>query len=391
MTWRDNWRVLVAETLTGQILADVVPKTMPTFTRALTDTGAWGVDVLIGAFANSTVDFHAYTRPGKYSWIIAHGNYIVQAGPVTTYQFDDATSTLSVSGSGLLGVFDHRVVRNPVGSANDPVAAIVNESEDLTYAGLSLPGIAAALIRDNLTQPGFALPLEVPEPGQGQAERTYYGYELATVWDRVSTLAEVIGGPELDCEPYFVPGENQIAWRLHLGAPLLGDQNTTAVWDYGGALGSINIDVNGADTPAARVWVKGDGSEREMLTGFAEDTSLTAGGYPPVDYVDGDHTSVTEQDTLEGYADHDLADRRWASESWACSVRVDGMAGDTEASPQLGSWSLGDAPTFYVDNHPWLPDGGYRRRITGYGDDGADHVALTLAETAETGLGGGDA
>lgn len=386
MAWRDNWRVLVAETLTGRIMADVVPNKEPSYTRALTNIGEWGVEVPIGAAVNSTVDFHTWTQTGKYSWIIAYGDYIVQAGPVTTYQFDDASTTLSVSGAGLLSVFDHRVLRNPRGSENDPVAAIVNESEDLHYTGLSLRGIAAALVRDNMAQPGFMLPLDVEEPETGKAERRYYGYDLATVWDRLDDLSKVINGPELDCEPYFVPGENRIRWRLHIGAPLLGDQNTAAVWDYGGALGSINVDVDGTDAPAYRVWVKGDGSEREMLTGFAYEHTVLEAGFPPVDYVDGDHTSVTEQNTLEDYADQDLADRHSPTESWSCSVRIDGLAGQVTQSPPLGTWALGDAPTFYVSDHPWLPDGGYRRRITGYSNDGADHAALTLAETALTEL-----
>lgn len=383
MSWRDNWRVLVAETLTGQILADVVPSAEPSYTRALTNTGEWGVDVPIGASVNSTVDFHTWTQAGKYTWIIAYGDYIVQAGPVTTYQFDDASAMLSVSGAGLLSVFDHRVVRNPRGSENDPVAAIVNESEDLHYTGLSLRGIAAALIRDNMAQPGFALPLDVEEPEAGEAERHYYGYELATVWDRIDNLSKVRGGPELDCEPYFVPGENRIHWRLHIGAPLLGDQDTAAVWDYGGALGSINVDVDGTDTPAYRVWVKGDGSEREMLTGFAYDNTVLEAGFPPVDYVDGDHTSVTEQDTLEGYAEKDLERLSSAVETWTCDVRITGP-GAVEYAPALTSWQLGDAPLFALAGHPWLPDGSYRRRVLGYANSTASSVKLTLAETPET-------
>ncbi len=374
-----GWRVLVAETLSGRIMADVVPAEVPSFQRAVNDAGEWSVDVLIGERANSAVDFHVYTESGKYSWIIAYGEHIVQAGPVWTYSFADETGMLSVSGSNLVSIFDKRVLRNPNGHSY-----IAHPSEDLHYTGMSLRGILTAMVRDNMAQPGHGLPLDLPDVEAGNAERHYYGYDLATVGERIGQLSEVQNGPEYDARPYFVPGENRVRWHLDIGSPLLGDPKTVATWDYGGALGRIDIDVDGSQAPTARVWVKGDGSERELRTGFASDDRELAGqGYPPLDYVDSEHTSVTEQPTLESYADRYLADYRYPSEEWTVSVRIDGAAG---LAPALPMWALGDAPVFFVDNHPWLPDGGYRRRILGYSDDGAEHVALTLDETPLTEL-----
>lgn len=374
-----DWRVFVAETLTGQIMADVVPTEPPAFERALNGAGSWSVNVLIGDRANSSVDFHTYTRFGRYSWVIAHDTHIVQAGPITTYSFADESGVLSASGANLLALFDRRVLRNPNGHSY-----IAHPSEDVHYTGLSLRGIAAAMLRDNMTQPGYALPLDVPDLEAGQAERRYYGYELATVGERLKQISEVRGGPEYDCEPHFVSDANRVAWRLQLGRPRLGDADTVATWDYGSALGRVDVDVDGSQSPTARVWSKGDGSERELRTGFAsDDRDHATQGYPPLDYVDSEHASVTDQATLEDYADKYLTQFAYASETWSCSVRIDGAAG---RAPQLGMWSLGDAPTFFVDGHPWLPDGGYRRRITGYSDDGPNHVALTVEADDETQL-----
>ncbi len=337
------------------------------------------MDVLIGERANSSVDFHIYTRFGRYSWVICHDEHIVQAGPVTTYSFSDESGVLTASGANLMTLFDRRVLRNPAGHSY-----IAHPSEDLHYTGLSLRGILAQTLRDNMTQPGYELPLDVPEPETGQAERHYYGYDLATVGERLQQLTEVRNGPEYDAEPYFVTDANRIRWRLHIGTPRLGDPTTSATWDYGSALGRVDVDVDGSQAPTARVWSRGDGSERELRTGFASDNRDHAGqGYPPLDYVDTEHTSVTEQRTLEDYADEYLSRLAAASETWSCSVRIDGAAG---RAPQLGMWSLGDAPVFFLDNHPWLPDGGYRRRIVGYSDDGPNHVALSVDDSPETQL-----
>ncbi|MBB5159906.1 hypothetical protein [Saccharopolyspora phatthalungensis] len=274
------------------------------------------------------------------------------------------------------------MLRNPNGTA-----AITDPSEDCIYSDRTLRGIMRAMVLDNLSQDGFMLPLDLPATETGTATRTYYGYELTTVWERMQDLTNVIDGPEFDFQPYFVSGTNMVRWQMLIGGPLLGNQQTTAVWDYGGALGSIDVDVNGSTSPAARVWVKGSGTDRSLLTGYAEDTSLVQQGFPPIDYVDSEHTSATEQSTLEDYADADLAAFRFPTEQWTCSVRIDGarfQETGVEISPALGNWQLGDAPTFYVSGHPWLPDGGYRRRIIGFSGDGPEHVKLKFDETSQS-------
>lgn len=376
---RDQWRVLIVRTLTGEVVADAVPRDMPSFSRKLNDKGSFTLNFEIGIRANSAVDFRDYTQVGKYSWVILYGDYAVQGGPAWSFQFTDSTRTLSVTGTGIQGFFDRRVLRNPAGHT-----AIVDPSEDLVYKNLTLREIMRRIVQANLAQTHYALPITLPTAdAAGTQERTYYGYDLANVWDRMTDLADVIDGPEFDFVPVLSADGLSVTWRMDIGSPKLGNQETLAVWDYGGALSVVSLDVNGSASPCARVWVKGEGNERGLKTGFAEDTSLHALGFPPTDYVDGDHVSATEQATLEGYADQDLQTFRYPTETWTCSVRIDGRDQVTgrELSPALGSWSLGDAPTFFVDNHAWIPSGGYRKRIIGFNEgDDQEHVDLEIEE-----------
>lgn len=375
-----EWRVMVAETVTGKLLADVTPRDLPSFSRAVTDKGTWTINVLPEERNNTHLDLHSFTDAGRFSWIITYDDYVVQAGPVWTYTYDENTRNLSISGSGLQGIFDRRVLRNPNGHT-----AIVHESEDLVLTNLSLRGIAQAIVQANLAQPGYGLPIDLPAtPEAGTNTRTYEGYDLAQVWQRLKELSEVINGPEIDFAPYIVEGANLIRWSMAAGSPTLGDQTTAAVWDYGGALSQIDVDVNGSASPCTRVWVKGSGTERALLTGYAEDRSLIELGYPPTDYVDTEHSSVTVQQTLEDYADAALKEFSAPMEKWSCSVRVDGItARDKAVSPALGTWSLGDAPTFGISGHPWIADGQYRRRILGFNGRDESTVDLVLAETLE--------
>ncbi|MET9262418.1 hypothetical protein [Amycolatopsis sp. NPDC004079] len=373
-----TWRVLIADTVTGTLLSDVTPRDLPSFSRRLTDKGSWTVNVLPEDRANSAVDLHAYVDAGRYTWIVLADDYICQAGPVFTYQYDNNTRNLSVSGTGIQGLFARRVLRNPAGPANN----IVHIGNDLVLNNFTLRGIAREIVNANLAQVGYGLPIDVPAPETGTNTRTYFGYDLATVWDRLDELSKVDKGPELDFRPYITAAGTKIRWELAIGSPTLGNQTSTGVWDYGAALGQIDVDVNGAASPCTKAWVKGSGTERTMLAGYASNDTLISLGYPPTDYVDNEHTSVVIKSTLDAYAAADLAQFSAPEEAWKCSVRVDGTTSRGRAvSPTLGSWALGDAPVFGVSGHPWIKDGQYRRRILGFSNESESTVALDIQTT----------
>lgn len=373
-----EWRALVAETVSGLVVADVALSAEPQFDRSLGDKGSWSVELITDDRANRQVDFHTYVRPPWYSWIVAYDDFPVQAGPTWTHGFKDAERRLTVSGSGLNGIYGRRVVRRASGTP----AAITRPDSDLTYTGLSLRGILRQLVADNHAQDGYALPIDLPGAEAGTATRTYRGYELGLMWDRMMDLTGVLNGPEFDFAPVFANNGANIRWRLDIGTPLLGDQDTAATWDYGGALSEIDVDVNGSNAPVTRVWAKGSGQDSAMLVGFAEDTTATSAGFPGLDFVDGDHTSVEVQQTLNDHARQDLKDLSAAQETWKCTVRIDGLQSrGVDVSPRLGSWALGDAPLFGVSGHPWIPDGSYRKRILGFSQDETATLALKLGAT----------
>lgn len=375
-----TWRALIAETVTGKIVSDCTPRDLPKFDRKLTDKGSWTINVVPDDKANAAVDFHTYTDAGKYSWLVMCDDLVPQAGPVVTYQYDENTRNLSVSGTGIQGIFDRRVLRKATGAPDN----IVHVGNDLAITSKSLRGIAREIVAANLAQTGYGLPVDVPATETGTSTRTYLGYDLANVWDRLEELSKVENGPELDFRPYLTSNGNAIRWEMLIGAPKLGNQTSTAVWDYGGALGQIDVDTNGSASPCMKAWAKGSGTERTLIVGYAANSALVAQGYPPVDFVDNDHTSVIVKATLTSYAVADLAKLSAPIESWKCTVRVDGTtSAGVSVSPKLGAWSLGDAPLFGLSKHPWIRDGQYRRRILGYGSDTESTVSLELQTTLE--------
>lgn len=377
-----EWRVLIVKTLDGQIVADAIPRDQPSFTRKICDKGSFTVNFLIGQRANSAIDFREYSKVGKYCWVILCDDFPVQGGPAWTYQYTENTRTLSLSGTGLQGILDKRILINWEGHSY-----LTHPSNDIAWDGEFKWEMQRRLALYGTAETNYGLPIIAPQswPNQGPGNATkgtYYGYDLATVWQRMTELHETINGPEFDFIPQFTNGNNNIQWRMLVGEPILGNQTPNDVWDYGGALSRIDVDVNGGASPLARVWVKGEGTERSLLTGFAEDQSLYALGFPPIDAVDSEHTSVKIQNTLEEYADKNLEKFRYPIEKWNCSVRIDGKEAKSNrtVSPKISEIELGASPQFFVSGHPWITDGGYRKRILGYSDDGPNNIKLELDE-----------
>lgn len=374
---------MIAETVTGLIVADVQPRDLPSWSRKITDKGSWTINVLPDDRANVSVDLHSLTAAGKYSWLVLYDDQIVQGGPVFTYQYDENTRNLSVSGTGIQGLLDRRVLRKYTG----PATNIVHVDNDLSVQGQTLGDIALKVVANAVAGSGYFLPIDIPTPATSSAHvRNYLGYDLATVWDRLTDLAKSDNGPEMDFSPHLDSAGTHVEWDMLVArnsTGKLGYQSSTSVWDYGGALGAIDVDVNGSASPCTTVWVRGSGSERALMVGYATDLTLISSGFPATDFVDGDHTTATELGTLRGYASADLKKFSAPTETWKCSIRVDSTDEAWSPSPVIGMVGLGDAVLLGVSGHPWIRDGMYRRRVIGFSDNTEATINLDLETTLE--------
>jgi len=378
-----TWRTLIAETITGVIVADVSPRDLPSFSRKVTDKGSWTINVLPDDRDNAALDLHTYTSAGKYSWLVLHDEQVMQGGPVATYQYDEHTRNLSVSGTGIQGLLDRRVLRKFDG----PPHNIVHVNNDLSLQGQTLGDIALQIVANSVAGDGYALPIEIPTPVTSVGHvRNYLGYDLATVWDRLTDLAKNDAGPEMDFAPSLDDTGTSVSWAMRVArnsSGQLGYPYAPAVWDYGGALGAIDVDVNGAASPCTTVWARGSGAERALIVGYATDPTLTGLGFPAADFVDADHTTAVELSTLNNYATADLAKFAAPTETWKCGIRIESTEQSWYPNAVIGGIGLGDAVLFGVSRHPWIPDGLYRRRIVGFSSDTDATITLEVESTLE--------
>ncbi|MGH3096492.1 MAG: hypothetical protein ACRDMV_10910 [Streptosporangiales bacterium] len=119
-----------------------------------------------------------------------------------------------------------------------------------------------------------------------------------------------------------------------------------------------------------------DDGTQHPLCSRADNPDLLDGGMPALWRVNSsDHSSVTEQATLDGYA------RSYAAAFHDPVVlRTPTVRADDPIHP-IGSYRAGDTMQLSVHGDPWIADGSTVQRITDIAPSGLT-VALTVSETA---------
>lgn len=371
-----QFSVFVFETVTGRIVINELPYvgSLP-FARQINQPGSLSVKCVVGDISTPNNEtLRGIFTPWRYSIGIAwDDSYIVQAGPIVTSQFDDATSVLTITAGGIWRLLSRRTILSPsyaLVPTNGSALLPMSESGDCNYVA-SLHTIAKKLVQDSCARSGFSLPFDYPADVAGTNERKYPIFEFATVGQRLQELTQVENGPDVDFAPYFDPAKpGYVRYEMRIGNPLLQQEGLALQWDYGSGLRSVSIDNDGSKMITGS-FVKGNGSERGSLVAYQHDRSLVNAGWPATELVET-RSSVTEPGTLQGYADANVDLYRNPVELWNATVRADEL-------PNLGTYSPGTFAYFNLQDHRWIPDGNYRQRILGFANgQSINDVKLTL-------------
>ncbi|MFD9893319.1 hypothetical protein ACFWY9_28575 [Amycolatopsis sp. NPDC059027] len=340
----------------------------PTWETEIGQKGSWGVELYLGT-PNSKDNVLTYMTSGAHSWVLLYKDIPIQGGMPGDGSFSQDKRTLNVSGPGMLGVFDNRIVR----AAGASPSTITSSDNNYSLAGVSSRRVLSELVSRSLADSasGAGLPFDTTDGASetGSTARSFAAWDFNTVLKKMNDETDAVGGCEFIVRPYlyFVSGAPYIGWKLALGSPLLGDASLAAVWEFGAAFGNIDVDYNLSIPRPHRVWSKGSGDGGSAVVGYAENSAaLQAAGVIYSDYVDTVHNDVGVKTTLDGYASGILSDRSQPLETWNAEVRIDGKnSRGAQVSPELGGWAEGDKPLLRITDHPVIPDGSYRRRIVG--------------------------
>lgn len=377
-----DYRLFVASTVTGDIVADIPWVGLPRWEYRLNSAGSLTATVPVEAM--DMADFDELTSSWRWSWGWAWGSHILQAGPVITDRCNDVAGpvTAEVGCGGLWSLFMRRVLIDPLWIEGQNVALT-----DRNFSLKTLKQIAKEMILGDLIRAGHSLPIVLPADDAASTHaRSYPGYDLAFVGERLSQLTQVIDGPEVEFRPRFVDEtQRKIEWEMRVGDPRLGQMGYPHVWDYGRALQAVDYDRDGSSQSFGH-FERGDGSERGLLTAYQDDKAkVNLAQYP---WPDLETTRSAESGTvdLQAKADGYVATHGRAIVDWSATVRMDGTDGQGQqtASPSVDTVRAGDTATFRMDGHRRIKPGSYGRRIIGASSGPSlDSINLALQPTLD--------
>lgn len=368
------------ETKTGRIAAELPYANTMQYDYALNNAGGGSVNIPTGGNGMSADDLNEMTQPWRWSLAICYRGTVVQAGPIVSETFTDSQSYTQVTFAGMWKTLSKRLLLPASfadGGGNPAVPAC-----DTTYTNLTYRQIASNIVATTLTR--GTLPITLPDPDPpGTHAMTYFGYDMDIIADMLTNLTGLVDGPEIEFHPQFVAGQpDYIEWLLRVGAPRLGNLGSPWVWDYGarGALQALDFTRDGSQMTFAS-YTRGSGNQYGLLVGSALDSdfALVDVGYPLLEDVNGDHTSVTDPATLNSYARQLVSTYEYPVETMIATIRVNArdVSGLATGSPTLDQVAIGDTAVFSVEDHRRIPDGNYPMRIVGVGA-GQDYYTAKL-------------
>lgn len=378
MVVNEGYRVFVCNTVTGKIMADLVVSDQKWGLR-LNEGGPISVTIRPYAEEYQNLDVRGLTKPLLMSLGIAYDGRILECGPIWVRDVDADTGNLSVEAEGLSSIFDRRkAVRGDMLWWGAPVTGSA-----LNISG-SLGDIARELVRISLQDNPFGvggLNVVLPPVEGGSAFRTYPGFELGWIGERLKELTEVRGGPDIRFTPRFSADPTVVEWVMETGStaePLL--QQTGADWTWDGNAPDSGVvgfgHTEDAREMGSKAWVPGSGQERAMKIASANTLELTDQGMPWTE-VDVKQ-DVEDQNILQDYADQLLDDSVFPWNTFKIKVRADQF-------PMLGEYLPGDWANIVIpDNHPTLMPGPVRVRIMAVDGDGSNGVSLTVTPVQVT-------
>lgn len=327
-------------------------------------------------------EFIASLDPWRCFLAVAVDDVIVAAGPILPHAYDPVSRSLRVSAVGMDQVFANRTVVGAEASwpGGNPAAWTA------TYSGLSLGTIAKRLIELGLAAPGGALPVVLPADEAGTHERTFHGFELGKVWQRVEQIMAVESGPDVRFTPRFQGDLKGVEWVLEAGsnaAPMLTQTGDPWVFDAQAVRGqvagmSVQRDPSGM---ASRAFVTGEGMETSLLVERATNPTLTGQGFPALDAVEA-RSTVSQRPTLASYAAATVRRNARPYVTWGLSVKADQY-------PRLGQYRSGDfARVWTPRDDPYLsailPAGQHTARIVRVTGDLSPFARVDFAPVLES-------
>lgn len=359
-----EYYALAINSVTGSVLDEIPLAIDPTWAQQINQAGLWTVQTQAGGaggLKKSTL--RGLLQAGRVSVAVCWGSgspadYICQAGPLWSWGMQGGGSEsppiVQLGGSGFWGL----------PSALEQIAVGWNGASlgigmDTSYTS-SLQGIACGIVANASARwqqlIGSPMPVDIPAAIPGAKTMRYYGYQFTSAGQRLQELTQMVSGPDILFLPYFATS-NTIRWRMVVGNPYLAQPGDALTFDYPGSIRSILPNSDGSKL-ATTSYAVGSGSDYSTLWASASDSTLTADGWPPLEFADISRSSETLPAALATYVKSEQTLYGRPQETWTATV-------STDTEPPFGSYQPGLFAAYNVQDHPIILDGQYGQRILG--------------------------
>lgn len=369
------WTYLVADLRTGAIL-DELPLTGVRWSKKLCASGSLSASWQLGPA--TTRDAYTLTTPCKTAIYAVRDSVPMWGGIIWTRSYDSSTGKLGISAGDWWTYFNHRKVIPFLTTYAGDTAFVAKQQ--VTYVDLDQNDVAEALVSLAQSHQGGDIGIQVDSTGSGiLRDRTYHGYELASVGDVLGKLASVENGPDMMFDVAQGPTD-QPRRLLRLGSPWLGQQGSAHVWEVGGNVESYTWPSDGS-AMATRTYAVGNGIEDAAPIAFTEDFSRYNAGWPLLEAETG-YTTVSDPGTLNAHAAADLQAARLPVVLPKLTVRGD-------LPPYLGEFGPGDDGRLVVPAGDAFHTGGLDTTVRVVAmdvtpeSDSGERVELTCAPVLE--------
>lgn len=260
-------------------------------------------------------------RPWYSTVALIDGGDVVHAGPVLRRKWTPRGG-LAVTVGGVWDLFSKRLVLNHLLDSLWADGEVLVDEENpspqwqLTFINQSLGGIGAGLVREALKW--GPLLVDAPSAEVGVHERTYNGWDLATVADRLTDLTEVINGPRIEFRSYLRSDGYLRAEYLASQAGGTHHRLSTAMEGHGVVVEDIDED---GGSLASEVYALGGRAGDLVLTARRRSPRLTGQGYPVMQEAMKQHASVARLTTLQDHVNQRLVDGSTVPESTELTLR----------------------------------------------------------------------
>ncbi|WGD36830.1 hypothetical protein [Lysinibacter sp. HNR] len=370
----------IFETLTGRILAEFEPVT-GSWSARINEPETVDVTIDLSSPDEAGRDWRNLATPWKHALAMEEsGRWF--GGPIQPHDYEADEARLSVTARGIRSIFKKRYALPPAALTQPLVGSdgVPNAAMDTNLAGLDLGSIGMRIVQQACEWPASNFPIVFPPARKGTRVRNYTAVKFPNISDTLDSLSDVINGPDFSFG-LRRKSSTHLEWVFESGTEenprLISPEVFT--WDISAedSAGSAPTILTDPTNMASLSWAtggKGSNEDNSVLVSRQYDPALIDAGMPLLETLDTSRTSVSEQETLDGWAAEPLRTGKTPAQFWAFKASL-------LLPPFLSEYRIGDMCEIVLQDDLFIPDGIYRRRIVEMsGDEAGEWVTITCGE-----------